>query len=313
MSETLMVTGAAGFIGSSLIEKLVTMGYDIVGIDRVGDPIKLGQLVEKINYIKVDVRNSKALARVLERVRPRGIIHLAAVSRVVWCRRNVQRCADININGTISILKSMINTNNNAWFIYGSSREVYGEPKSMPVKEDDPKQPINIYGYTKLISEKIVQEYSIQRKIPSIILRFSNVYGNERDIYDRVIPKFIIRALKGLPLEIHGGGQVFDFTFIDDTVNGIIKAIEKLTAESFVVEDFHILTGRPTPLRMLPTYISKIIGKKVNLVYKPRRTYDVEKFYGDPSKAREKLGFSASVYIEEGLKRTVDRLRRVIL
>lgn len=312
----ILVTGAAGFIGSSLIEKLVKNGsYKIYGIDIKKNPVNLKPVIDKIRYLRIDVRDADELEKAINDIEPDGVIHLAAVSRVIWCEHSPDKCIDVNISGTRNIIKIISKLKNKPWIIYGSSREVYGEPIYLPVKEEHRKAPINIYGWTKAIGESIVRDYATKIGFNAIILRFSNVYGSEKDVLDRVIPRFIIRAIKGLPLIIQGGDQVFDFTHISDTVNGITKSIVKLSSvdnSKPYINDFHILTGKPTPIKELPIILEKCLNKKIKIEYRPPRNYDVVRFYGNPSKAELELGFRARIWIKDGICMTVRRLLKVI-
>ncbi len=313
LNEVILVTGGAGFIGSHVTRTLLRDGYDVVVIDISGRPYRLSDVSSSIEYVRLDIRSETGIYRVMEKYRPMGIIHLAAVSRVVWCEKHPIRCIDVNINGTISLAKALARLSYKPFIIYGSSREVYGEPRSLPATEHCPKIPVNLYGYTKLVGERIVEEAAKNMGVQAIILRFSNVYGSEYDILDRVIPRFIIRAIKGLPLEIHGGDQMFDFTHIDDTVEGVRRAIEKImeAREEGYCRDYHILTGTPTRITDLPKMISEAIGGDVRVVYTRSRSYDVRRFYGDPGRAYRELGFRARIGIREGIVRTVERFREV--
>ena len=308
--KRILITGGAGFIGSNLAEKLLKTGrYEISILDIKNNPTNLEKIREKINYINGDIRKENLLDGVLKTGGFDGVIHLAAVSRVVWGENEPERCESTNIGGTNLLMQSISHLKDKPWVIFGSSREVYGEQSTLPVKESARKMPINIYGKTKLEGEKIVIQQSKNFNINAIILRFSNVYGNERDILDRVIPKFIIKALQGEPLEIQGGHQIFDFTHVDDTVRGIISAMKHLSKKEngTLLEDFHILTGNPTKIIDLPYLISKYTETHVKIKFTNPRDYDVGKFYGDPSKAKNLLGFAAKISIDEGIKTSVKR------
>lgn len=310
----LLITGGAGFIGSNLAIKLLELNYEVIVIDTKENPVNLETIRDSIEYIKCDVRDSEKLQEIIDSLKIRGIIHLAAVSRVIWGEQDPERCIDININGTKSVLQAIVRSKSRPWLIFGSSREVYGEPEKLPVKEDFPKIPINVYGYTKLLGERLVEQYAKKYKLNAITLRFSNVYGNEKDILDRVIPRFILAALRDETIEIHGGQQIFDFTHIDDTVVGIVKAIkflEELDQNSGFYEHFHILPGRPSTLQKIVNIIADYLKKSLKVVYTAPRAYDVVRFYGDPSKAYEILGFKARIFVEEGIPMTIERFKRV--
>ncbi|MFQ6060010.1 MAG: NAD-dependent epimerase/dehydratase family protein [Thermoplasmata archaeon] len=309
----LLVTGAAGFIGSNLTEELVKRGNEVVAIDINKNPVNLSGVLGEVNYINGDVRDRQLVEGAISAHDFNGIVHLAAVSRVVWGEQDPGRCVDVNVNGTRVILEAASRTKDPPWILFASSREVYGEPSSLPVREDHPRNPMNVYGRAKIAGERLVTDYVRKWRSGGINLRFSNTYGNERDILDRVIPNFIISALKGRPLNIHGGDQVFDFTHIDDVVDGIVKSVDYLeenhrSSES-ISDDIHLSTGKGTTLHELVQTISESLGTTPQMVYSEARGYDVRRFVGDPAKAREVLGFSAEVPISQGVPRTIERLR----
>lgn len=311
----LLITGAAGFIGSSLTEELVKRGNEVVIIDISKDPANLSGVLGKVNYIKGDVRDRQSVKMVMSEHEFDGVVHLAAVSRVVWGEQDPDRCVDVNVNGTRMILDIASEMKDPPWIVFGSSREVYGEPSSLPVRENHPKNAMNVYGRAKIEGEQLVRMYMRKCQSSGINLRFSNTYGNEHDILDRVIPNFILSALKGQPLNIHGGDQVFDFTHIDDVVDGILKAIDYLrqkhdSSES-VLEDVHLSTGKGTTLQELTQIISESLGIVPEVEYSEARKYDVRRFVGDPTKAREVIGFSAKLLPSHGVPRTIERFRRV--
>jgi len=308
----ILITGGAGFIGSNLADKLVRIGHSVTILDHLKKPNKISSIIERVSYVCCDIRNRKMVENLLLNNGFEGIIHLAAISRVIWGEQNPNESIDVNVNGTKTILEAAQKSNTHPWIIFGSSREVYGEPEKMPVSEKFPLKPINIYGKTKLEGENLVRLYSYKTGSKGIILRFSNVYGNEKDILDRVIPKFILTALKKKEIEIHGGKQIFDFTYIDDTIEGIIRAMNYIKEiEEPSVEDFNILTGKGTTLQEVVEIISKSIGFNLNVNYTSPRNYDVEKFTGNLQKAEKILGFRANTLPNKGIPKTVELYREV--
>jgi len=289
--ERILVTGGAGFIGSNFIESATNEGYEIYCLDYRKKLQNIRMLDASIKYIRLDVRDKTGLYHLFQRHHFDGVIHLAAISRVIWGEQDPDKCIKTNTNGTKNLIEMMEKTNQKAWLIFGSSREVYGEPSSFPVNEDAPKDPINIYGRTKLDGEQMVRDWSYRTGNPSTVLRFSNVYGNEKDILDRVLPRFILGAINNQPLEIHGGKQLIDFTHINDTVKGIFRAIDYLNNGHDLHDDFHLLTGKGTTLRECVKIISDHTGVDHEVIIKKSRGYDVDRFVGNPSKAMRKLNF----------------------
>lgn len=310
-NKNILITGGAGFIGSNIIKRAVPKGYNVYCLDYRDDIDNLNGIVNRLNLINQDVRDKEVLETLFKNHEFDGVIHLAAVSRVIWAEQEPNKCWDINVNGTKTLLETLKTTGQDPWFIFGSSREVYGENGNFPISEDHKKDPINIYGESKLTGEKLVKKWSIETGNSSAVLRFSNVYGNENDILDRVIPRFILRALRKKVLKIHGGDQLIDFTHISDTVDGVFRTIDYLNKDMKIFDDFHILPGQGTTLHDVVNYISNSIDNEPKVKITEGRDYDVDKFVGDPTKAKSKLDFSAEIEPEEGISKTIDRYREV--
>ena len=220
-----------------------------------------------------------------------GVLHLAAVSRVIDAELDKVECTRVNALGTSRVLEEASQMGCK-WFIFGSSREVYGEPTSFPVMEEDGVNPINHYGHAKVEGERMVHEHCEQHGMAHSNLRFSNVYGHPGDHPTRLVNAFLRRALKSEPLEIHGGGQVFDFTHLDDTVSAVTKRQKHCRKTNFSPAD--PCTTRNTGFdEDLARHVLEITGSKSNVSYTEGRDYGVERFHGDPSRLRNCLDMSA--------------------
>jgi len=313
----IVITGGAGFIGSNLAQALVKRGEDVILLDLFKDPVNIEPFNDKVDYVRQDVRDIEKTKALFKDDGISGIVHLAAVSRVIWGEQNPKLCVDTNVGGTHSVLEAVERAGSKPWVIFGSSREVYGESSKFPVKENFPILPVNVYGRTKVEGERLIQEFSHRTNTPSAILRFSNVYGNEKDILDRVIPRFVIAGLKNECIEIHGGNQIIDFTHIDDTVCGIMKTIDVLKKQhtngnGVNCQDYHLLPGRPVTLQDVASTISNHLDSSIKIRYETPRNYDVTKFHGDPTKAREHLGFTAGILPQDGIPMTIDRFQETL-
>lgn len=308
--EKIVITGGLGNIGLAVTEALVEQGHQIIIFDYREDVESDIVQNSNVSVVKGDIRDFEHVRRVF--IGATGIIHLAALSRVVWGYENPHECVNINILGTANVLEAARVSVRKPWIIFGSSREVYGEPDELPCHESAPKVIANVYGATKMAGENLMEQYHQNYGLNGMIMRFSNVYGSKYDQMDRVIPKFLIRASKSLPLVIQGGEQLFDFTHIDDTRDGILCGVDLLVKKSFrdepFFDDFHILTGIPTSLQDLAKYIGEMFENQVEIAYAPARQYDVEKFYGDPTKAREILGYEAKISLELGIRMMVHEI-----
>ncbi len=294
MSEKILITGSKGLIGAALKSALIERGYRVVGFDIRGEGEERG-----------DVRDFEQLERALDGVS--GVIHLAAISRVVSAQRDPERCWETNVGGTKNVMEAVKRSTQRPWVLFASSREVYGQQDELPVKEDAPLRPVNIYGRSKREGEKIVRD-AREFGVVSGIVRFSNVYGSTNDHSNRVIPAFIRAAALGETLRVEGRGHTFDFVYIDDAVRGVLAMIELLRrGESF--DPVHLVTGRATTLGELAELAVSLGDSRAKIEDAPPRTFDVSKFYGDPSRARSLLNWKAEVSLEEGLKRLLSELR----
>lgn len=305
--KKILITGGIGFIGTSLALKLIQIKYRVLLYDirneNKGKKIYLDY--ENIEYIQGDTNNTNLLETIFKTNDFDGIIHLAAVSRVVVAQNNYTECVRTNVEGTKSLLSAIENTSTKPWLIFGSSREVYGEPKSLPVKENFKKKFVNIYGETKIQGERLFTNFAKKHQISCVILRFANVYGNEYDLFDRVLPRFIDAIANNNTLIIEGGEQLIDFTHIDDTVDTIIKAIKYIENSSIIIDDFHISPGIGWTLDETIVIIEEFLGKKAIIKVNKKRNFDVKKFIGDNSKILKILKSRKFLTLKEGLKKSI--------
>ncbi|MEM5801769.1 MAG: GDP-mannose 4,6-dehydratase [Candidatus Aenigmatarchaeota archaeon] len=301
-----LITGGNGFIGSHLSDFLFNLGYELTLFD-----LNFNRNTNHLNVNKVvgDIRKFKDLKRVVKG--QDVIIHLAAVSRVKWGEENPIKCINVNVYGTLNLLNTIAKVNPNAFLIFGSSREVYGDPLKLPVVENHPKNPKSIYGMTKLMGENLIKIFNKKYGLNYFIVRFSNVYGSERDHLDRVIPKFILNALSGKDLEVYGNG-VFDFTYIDDVIGALKTIIKKTQNDDIVNDEIHITTGRGTSLLELAKKIIKMCHSESEIKKFKAEDFYVSNFVGDYSKAKKLLNYKPRVFLNHGLKILKNRLKKVL-
>ncbi len=294
--STILITGSHGLVGSALRGLLAAAGHEIINLDlRAPEGAGCG-----------DVRDLAAVSRAVADCD--GIIHLAAVSRVIWAEQDPALCRETNVGGLRNVVKEAFAARRRPWLIFASSREIYGEPDALPVAEDAPLRPINIYGQTKIAGERLVGE-ARAAGLTTAILRLSNVYGSIDDHADRVIPAFARQALVGEALRVDGAGHTFDFTHIDDTARGFAAVIDAFAAGERELPPIHLLTGTPTTLGELATLAVDLSGSTSKINLGPPRSYDVERFYGDPRRAREVLGWQANVDLRRGLAGLIEAFR----
>ncbi|KAG8868247.1 hypothetical protein FRB98_003716, partial [Tulasnella sp. 332] len=216
-----------------------------------------------------------------------GVVHLASVSRVLWCLENEADCLDVNERGTDVVLNALSDLNvrdgRRRWFVLASSREVYGNSKILPVSEDDEKLPANVYGASKLRAEQVLEKHieflkqSGTGSLHAMALRLSNVYGGVHDHVERLIPSIITQALSHQVIQIVGGEQNFDLLHIDDCTDAFLLAITRLTERT---ENWMARFSRAS-----------------------LRVYNIASGSEGAEKARRELGFQAAVPLKEGLLR----------
>jgi nucleoside-diphosphate-sugar epimerase len=290
----ILVTGSAGLIGRALVPLLSQHHFHMIAFDKSYPP-------PHANY--GDITDTATLRRaMLDCV---GVINLAAVSRVVWGERDPENCRLTNFQGMQNVLRVAQGQKNSPWVIFSSSREVYGQPDSLPVHEDMPLQPMNVYARAKLDAENAVLA-ARQQGVQTAIVRLSNVYGCIRDHADRVVPAFARAAALGHSMRVDGWAHTFDFTHVSDTARGILAVVQRLQAGVQDLPPIHLLTGKATTLRQLATLANQL-GRGVSHIHEAKeRDFDVAKFYGNPTRAKTLLNWSAQVSLEQGLKQLVE-------
>jgi UDP-glucose 4-epimerase len=290
MMTRILVTGSEGLIGKSISSCLSKDGYSIIGFDIASRESE-------------DIRDSKKLEATAESCD--GIIHLAAVSRVVWGHRNPVLCNEVNVTGTQNVLEAAIKSSRKPWVVFASSREVYGQQAAFPVKESADLLPMNVYAESKVQGEKLLQQYR-ERGLRAAVVRLSNVYGRTNDHADRVIPAFCRASLTNEALRVEGVNHVFDFMHLDDVTLGLFEIIKKLEANCADLSPIQLTSGVGTTLLELAKICIELAGNAASYIEKPSRSYDVNKFYGDPTKAKNILNWEAKVSLQEGIKKLME-------
>jgi nucleoside-diphosphate-sugar epimerase len=236
-----------------------------------------------------------------------GVVHLAAISRVVWGERDPALCWSTNVGGLRNVVDAALARARRPWLLFASSREVYGQPATLPASEDAALAPVNVYGRSKVAGENMVLE-AREAGLRTAVVRLSNVYGSTGDHADRVLPAFARAAVAGQPLRVDGMGHTFDFTHIDDVASGV-SALAELLRQGEQPPPIHLLTGLPTSLGQAASLAIELARSQSTIVEAPPRSYDVATFYGDPGRARALLGWTARVTLPEGLGRLINDFR----
>ncbi len=288
----ILVTGGAGFIGSHLVDLLSQdAGSRITILDNFYrgsiDNIKHHLKNKNITLVDGDIRNFKTFKNI---GKFDVVYHLAAQSNVIGSFLNPDYAFSSNIGGTYNLLKFL--GGQNARLIFSSSREVYGNPNHIPVDENHPLQPINLYGATKVAGEMLCRT---NKNLRLTILRISNVYGT-RD-RERVIPIFLNNAMKNKDLNLFGGKQVMDFVWVGDVVGAMVEISNN---SNYSGKTINIGTGIGISIGELAKKIIVLAKSKSKIVKNPQRPVDVKKFI-----CKSNLIKLKTTKLDEGLKRMI--------
>ena len=287
-----VVTGGAGFIGSHVVDALVDKGFSVVVIDNLSGG-KKERVNENAELHVVDIRNYDAITPLIDGAE--YVFHLAALPRVPYSIEHPLETHDVNVNGILNVLEASRHGGVKR-FVYSASSSAYGEQETMPLREDMPAMPVNPYGLQKYIGELKCKMYSDVYNLPTVSLRYFNVFGPRLDPegeYALVIGKFLKQRGEGIPLTIVGdGGMTRDFTHVSDVVSANMLAAESSKIEGGEV--FNIGAGRRTTINELAGLFSD------STTSLPPRI-EARHSQADNSRAREVLGWGPTVTLEEGI------------
>jgi UDP-glucose 4-epimerase len=288
----ILITGSRGLIGVPLVRAFERKGYEVRGLDVRGvDGIDRG-----------DVRVPALVREAVEGCN--GVVHLAAVSRVVWGERDPDLCVDTNVRGTENVLRAIRFAKRRPWVLFASSREVYGRADCLPVDEDSPLRPVNVYARSKAAGERLMM-LAREEGCRTAIARFSNVYGRIEDHPDRVVPAFARAAVLGEPMRVCGWNNTFDFTHVRDVVRGIRRLAGILQDGLDDLPPIHFVSGRPTTLGQLARLANQATGGASRMSVAPERDFDVSHFVGDPTRAASLLQWRTQISLEVGVEHLV--------
>jgi nucleoside-diphosphate-sugar epimerase len=301
-----LVTGAAGFIGSHLCRRLVTEGHEVIGLDD----LSIGRLENLADVPGLRFREADLLDEHAVRSAASGcdaILHHAARKAVSRSIREPEAFVDVNIRGTLNVLLAA--RDEGAVTLFASSSSVYGDQEEFPLREALPLRPRSPYAATKVAGEALVSTWWHSYGVPTLSLRYFNVYGPGQDPaseYAAVIPRFVTACLNGEAPVIHGdGGQARDFTFIDDVVEANLLALH--TPEAARGGVLNAGGGRePTTINDLFAMVVKHSGKSPEAAHGPVREGDIRRSHADVSLARALIGYEPRIDTDTGVRRTVE-------
>ena len=309
-----LVTGVSGFIGSSLSEKLLDEGFQVIGVDSFFDyyprKIKENNLCHLLNHHDFEFIEADILYIDWNEIisRAEGVFHQAAIAgvRASWGQKFDQYVQN-NILGTQRLLEACKNKRLEK-FIYASSSSVYGDTDELPIRESSPTNPVSPYGVSKLAAEHLASLYYKGYGVPTVSLRYFTVYG-PRQRPDMAFHKFIKAIINGDQIEVYGTGeQTRDFTFIDDAVQANILAFNSGKAG----EVYNVGGGSRIKLIDAIRIIEEITGKDANLVYTESQRGDAKHTFSDVTKAKTDFDYAPLVDVRSGLEKHYEWLKKNI-
>jgi UDP-glucose 4-epimerase len=303
-----LVTGGAGFIGSNLVRGLLERGDDV----RILDNFSTGN---RANLSGLDVEIVEGELRSYERVhnavRGRDVVyHLGALGSVPRSVQDPLTSSAVNVEGTLNVLLAARDEGVRR-VVFASSSSVYGAKRDLPVDESLAADPISPYGVAKLAAERYCVSFSrVYESFESVVLRYFNVFGPRQSPlsqYAAMVPLFITAIAAGEPVTVFGDGeQSRDFTYVANVVDATVRAAD---AEGASGRIFNVAAGAPASVNTVADTIGEILGKPVERRFEPPRPGDIRDSWANVSAARDVLGYTPSVALEEGLRRTIDYLR----
>jgi UDP-glucose 4-epimerase len=305
-----VVTGGAGFIGSHLVRRLASGGASVRVVDNLstGDRGRLEDVIGKIEFVEGDLAEERVAEQVVDGAR--HVFHLAAVPSVQRSVSDPIGTNRANVTATLNLLESCRGADVRR-FVYAASSSAYGDTEVLPKTETMAPDPLSPYALQKFVGERYCKLYNALYGLETVSLRYFNVFGPAQDPnseYSAVIPKFISALLAGQPVTIYGDGkQSRDFTYVENVVEANLAAMRAHDAAGKV---FNIGCGERVSLNELIGTLERILQTKASVRYVDPKPGDVRHSLADIGASRRILNYRPQVLIEEGLKLTVESMRR---
>jgi UDP-glucose 4-epimerase len=306
---TFLVTGAAGFIGSHSVDRLLEKGFSVVGIDnlRTGNLKNLvhAQLLPRFAFYQTDVTDEKELRVLFQRHNFRGVLHLAALVSVPESFTEPESNSRINLVGSDLIGRLCVEYGCRR-LVFASSAAVYGDIGPLPNREPNEPNPRSPYAAAKLAGEVMLLGYAASFHLEVVCFRYFNVYGprqNPHSPYSGVLSIFLERFRSSLPVTVYGDGeQTRDFVSVEDVRRANCHA---LTADEVVTGRYNVCSGRTTSLNQVLEILGKAYSHPSPVRYSEPRIGDIRHSLGDPELAKKVLGIESRISVEEGLSKMI--------
>lgn len=312
--ERVLVTGAAGFVGSTLVDRLLSEGREVVGLDSFDSfyaeslkrqNIAQAEQSDAFRLVTGDIRDAELLERLFAEGRFGGVAHLAALAGVRPSLEKPVAYADVNVLGTTTVLDAAAR-HGVAQVVFASSSSVYGEREDGPFRETDPvERPISPYAATKRAGELVAHTFHHAHGLPITCARIFTAYG-PRQRPDLAIRKFAERMLEGEPVPVYGDGKSLrDFTYVDDLTDGLTRALDRDLG--FAILNFG--AGRQVSVLDVVQLLEKSLGVTAQIEWLPAQIGDVRRTWADTGAAARALDYAPRVPLEEGIERFTSWLR----
>ena len=311
----ILITGAAGFIGMHVSQRMLLAGHEVRGLDNLNEyydvrlkHYRLGilQKNKKFHFIKLDLKDREAVAKLFDQERYDVVIHLAAQAGVRYSLEDPFEYVDSNLVGFMAILEG-VRKQNCRNFIYASSSSVYGENSEVPFVEDcQLDEPVSLYAATKKANELMAHSYANLYKIPTTGLRFFTVYGpaGRPDMAPWLFTEAILSCK---PIRVFNNGNMYrDFTYIDDIVDGVEQVMHKAPASGNLHRVLNIGRGSPVSLMDFIGAIESALDKKAIKIFEDMQPGDVPRTFASTVKLQSLTGYQPSVGVDKGVKEFVN-------
>ena len=298
-----LVTGGAGFIGSHLVEALVARGERVRVLDDLssGRRENLSTVLGDVELLIGDVADPEVVDQAMDGCEI--VFHLAAIASVQASIENPRRSHRVIVDGTLNVLETARRAGVRR-AVFASSAAVYGDHTALPLREELPPRPLSPYAASKVTGEMYCTAFHVSYGLPTVALRFFNVYGPRQDPtspYSGVISIFASRMCRGAAPVIYGDGkQTRDVVYVEDLVRAMLLACER---EAAVGEVFNLASATQTSILQLTTMLNEVLGTDIPPEFGPARTGEVRFSEGNVRRAQEALGWKAAIPMREGLSR----------